>query len=182
MAIVYNRIKIIIKEGDHSFSSIYTIDELKDGNMIVLNQKQEFSNIQYSDEFLSKINKCLVNLEESGNNNNEFDYKINFNIPKKNQGNNQNVETFDYGIKFFKPKSKYKKCCDCCCDCCNCFKNRASDFSEKCCNNERCCSNFLYLFCCDQFLKNFWKLCVFLSKFWKFLLTFGSVKFVNFAF
>ena len=95
MAIGYNRIKIIIKEGDHSFSSIYTIDELKDGNMIVLNQKQEFSNIQYSDEFLSKINKCLVNLEESNNNNNEFDYKINFNIPKKNQGNNQNVETFD---------------------------------------------------------------------------------------
>ena len=177
MAIGYNRIKITIKEGDHSFSSIYTIDELKDGNMIVLNQKQEFSNIQYSDEFLSKINKCLVNLEESGNNNNEFDYKINFNIPKKNQGNNQNVETFDYGIKFFKPKSKYKKCCDCCCDCCNCFKNRASDFSEKCCNNERCCSNFLYLFCCDQFLKNFWKLCVFLSKFWKFLLTFGDIFF-----
>ena len=41
MAIGYNRIKITIKEGDHSFSSIYTIDEfLKYINLKTTNGKE----------------------------------------------------------------------------------------------------------------------------------------------
>ena len=178
MAIGYNMIKIIIKDEDDSFSSIYTIDELKEGGMIELGGNPNINDIQYSDEFLTIIKDYFVDLIKKDNENDNFDYKINFNVNGiiRIRGEERNYN-FNYGIKFFKPESKYKNCCDCCCTDCECCKECAIKFYEKCCYCNCCCTNFWYLFCCNQFLKNFWKFCVFLSKIWKFLLAFGDIFF-----